>query len=162
MNAQTIIIFTSSGIILVLMALNALLFLRNRRINKILDDILEKGKIKNFKDVFLKQKERNDELEEQIKEAVARIKALEDISQITIKKVGIVRYNPFNDMGGNQSFVVALLDSRNNGFLISSLFGQEGTRVYAKTIKQGKPDYMLSGEEQEALARAISSGNPKS
>ena len=58
-------------------------------------------------------------------------------------------------MGGNQSFVIALLDAENNGFVISSLFVKEASRVYAKTIKKGKSDYSLSKEEQEAIAKAI-------
>jgi len=60
-------------------------------------------------------------------------------------------------MGGNQSFVIAMLDNKNNGFIISSLFTDEGNRVYAKTIKQGKSDHLLSGEEIQAVERAISS-----
>ncbi|MCX6722418.1 MAG: DUF4446 family protein [Candidatus Staskawiczbacteria bacterium] len=74
-----------------------------------------------------------------------------------MQKTGIVRFNPFNEMGGNQSFVIALLDDKNNGFVISSLFSKEGNRVYAKTVKAGKSDHMLSSEEVEALNMAINS-----
>jgi hypothetical protein len=58
-------------------------------------------------------------------------------------------------MGGNQSFVIALLDDKNNGFVISSLFVKEGNRVYAKAIREGKSDYLLSKEEVEAINRAV-------
>ena len=84
-----------------------------------------------------------------------KIKNLEDVCKITIQKTGVVRFNPFNEMGGNQSFVIALLDNKNNGFLISSLFVKDGSRVYSKTVKQGKSDYLLSNEELEAINRAI-------
>ena len=60
-------------------------------------------------------------------------------------------------MGGNQSFIIALLDGKNNGFVISSLFVKEGSRVYTKEIKAGKSDYKLSKEELEAIERAIKS-----
>jgi len=159
MDLQIIIYISSGVIILTLLAINVVLFLQNRSTNKKIDELLEKGKIKDFKDIFIKQKEKNDNLEDQIKETILRVKNLENISQITIRKIGIVRYNPFNDMGGNQSFVIALLDNRNNGFLISSLSDRERTRIYAKTIKQGKPDYNISQEEQEALTRAINSAD---
>jgi hypothetical protein len=96
-------------------------------------------------------------LEEEIKTAFLRIKNLEDISEKAIKKTGIVRFNPFNEVGGNQSFVIALLDDKNNGFIISSLFFKEGNRVYAKAIKNGKSDHLLSNEEEEALKKAINS-----
>jgi len=118
---------------------------------------LEKGNIKEFKDIFLLQKERNDGLQEEIKKAFLQIKNLEDISEITIRKIGVVRYNPFNKMGGNQSFCIAMLDNKNNGFLISSLFVGEGSRVYTKTVKGGKSEYTLSKEEVEAIEQAIKS-----
>ena len=119
--------------------------------------LLEKGKIKDFKDVLLSHKEKNDDLQGKLKEAFLRIKELEKISERTIQKLGIIRFNPFNDMGGNQSFVIALLDDRNNGFVISSLFVKDGNRVYAKAIKAGKSDHLLSKEELDALSKAINS-----
>ncbi len=146
---------------LFLAVLNILLLFYFYRTNKKLDALLEKGKIKDFKSILLLQNERNKDLEEKLKEAFSRIKNLEEISQRTIQKTGIVRFNPFNDLGGNQSFVIALLDDKNNGFVISSLFVKEGNRVYAKTIRNSQSDYLLSGEEKEAIARAIGSGNSK-
>jgi hypothetical protein len=155
-----IIIFSliiSVIIILALIITNVFLFRYFNQTNKKIDTLLEKGKIKDFKDIFLSQQEKNSGLEERIKEAFLKIKNLEDISQITIQKTGIIRFNPFNEMGGNQSFVLALLDSNNNGFVISSLFVREGNRVYAKSIKQGKSDYLLSKEEMEAMNKAVNS-----
>jgi hypothetical protein len=58
-------------------------------------------------------------------------------------------------MGGNQSFVLAMLDNNNNGFIISSIFSEEGSRIYTKTIKKGKSDFSLSKEEIEAIEKAI-------
>ena len=92
-----------------------------------------------------------------IKEAFLKIKNLEEISKITIQKTAIVRFNPFNEMGGNQSFVIAILDAKNNGFVISSLFVKDGNRVYAKAIKNCKSDHILSGEEKEAIEKALKS-----
>ena len=119
---------------------------------------MENGKIKSFKEIFLAQKDKHEDLEEKIKEAFSKIKDLENTSEITIQKVGVVRFNPFDNIGGNQSFVIALLDGKNNGFLISSLFVEDGNRVYAKTIKQGKSDYALSKDEDEAIKKAINYG----
>lgn len=73
----------------------------------------------------------------------------------TIKKIGIVRFNPFNNTGGDQSFAIALLDSMNSGILISSLYLREGTRIYAKPIIELKSVYPLSSEEQEAINKAV-------
>ena len=159
MSAQTIDFLLLEAIVLIFVVLGGLLLVYSYKVNRKIDKLLEKGKIKDFKEIILRQKERSDKLEQEIKKVNLRIENLEKISEITIKKIGIVRFNPFNDMGGNQSFVVAILDSRNNGFLISSFFSQEGNRVYAKTIKQGRSDYSLSEEESEAVNRAINSKN---
>ena len=149
------ILFLSLGIvILILVAINGFLLWYFYKTNKKIDTLLEKGKIKDFKNIFLSQKEKNNDLEEQIKEAFLKIKNLDNISERTIQKVGVVRFNPFNDLGGNQSFVIALLDNQNNGFVISSLFIKEGNRVYAKFINAGKSDHLLSKEEMEAISHA--------
>lgn len=140
-----------------LMVVNAFLLWKFNQTNKKIDTLLEKGKIKDFKDVFLSQKEKHSELEDQLKEVFLKIKSLEDVCKITIQKTGVVRFNPFDNMGGNQSFVIALLDGKNNGFVISSLFVKEGNRVYAKSVKDGKSDHLLSKEEIEAIDKAIKS-----
>ena len=149
------VIFLLSGIIVILIGINGFLFWRFNKTHSNLDKILEKGKIKDFRDIFLSQKEKHSGLEKQIKEAFLKIKDLEDICERTIHKTSVVRFNPFSEMGGNQSFVIAMLDAKNNGFVISSLFIKEGNRVYTKAIKNGKSEHALSKEEQEALQKAI-------
>ena len=72
-----------------------------------------------------------------------------------IQKVGLIRYNPFSDTGGNQSFVLALLDGNNNGFVITSLHSRDSTRVFAKPVIQGKETgYEFSKEEVQAVVEA--------
>ncbi len=68
--------------------------------------------------------------------------------------MGIVRFNPFEDTGGNQSFVVALLDADANGVILTSLHARAGTRVYLRTVVGGRCDVTLSTEETEALRQA--------
>ena len=70
-------------------------------------------------------------------------------------RVGLVRFNPFEDTGGNQSFALALLDGRGDGFVVSSLHARAGTRVYAKAIAKGASETALSSEEAEALRVAL-------
>ncbi len=148
-------------VILVLATVSGFLFFHYKKMNEKIDLILEKGKIKDLRNVLFSHIEKTKELDAGLKEALSRIKSLEDISKISFQKMGVVRFNPFNDMGGNQSFAIALLDSQNNGVVISSFFVQEGNRVYAKAVIAGKSEYTLSGEEKEAVARAIGSANSK-
>ena len=80
---------------------------------------------------------------------------LENLSQRTIQKVAVIRYNPFSDTGGDQSFAIALLDSLGNGVVLSSLHSRTDTRVFAKAVQNGRSKYQLSDEEQDAIKRAL-------
>lgn len=72
-----------------------------------------------------------------------------------LSNVGIVRFNAFDDVGGDQSFAVVLLDSDKNGVAFSSLYGRQDSRIYAKAICNGEGERPLSVEEQQALAKAL-------
>lgn len=78
-------------------------------------------------------------------------------SQFAISKQSLIRFNPFGDTGGDQSFVLALLDNKNNGVIMSSVHARTGTRVYAKEINDGLSKYNLSDEETVALQKALNS-----
>lgn len=72
------------------------------------------------------------------------------------QKFGFVKFNPFNDrVAGDQSFVIALLDNKQNGFVKTFLYTRDGVRVYMKPIKEGRAvDFELSQEELEAIKKA--------
>lgn len=70
------------------------------------------------------------------------------------QKISVVRYNPFGDTGGDQSFCLAVLDAHDSGYVLSSIHGRQGTRVYVKPVDFGKSKYQLSAEEQQALTQA--------
>lgn len=71
------------------------------------------------------------------------------------QSVGLVRFNPFTDMGGDQSFALAIVDSFGDGFVMSSLHGRTATRIYAKTVKRGQASQTVSTEEQAAIEQAM-------
>lgn len=76
-------------------------------------------------------------------------------NRLNFKKLGFIRFNPFTSTGGNQSFVLCLLDENDDGFVISSLHSRESTRIYAKRIEKGKsPDQVLSDEEKKVIKQA--------
>ena len=81
---------------------------------------------------------------------------LEGLSQRSIQKVGVIRFNPFADTGGDQSFAVALLDAEGNGVVLSSLHGRADTRIFAKSVQAGRSKHALSEEEQDAIRKALS------
>jgi Protein of unknown function (DUF4446) len=90
----------------------------------------------------------------------AQATVLDARSQRALQRIGFVRFNPFEDTGGNQSFALAILDGRADGIVISSLHTRAATRIYAKTLSGGRSEGALSAEESQAveLARSTSGG----
>jgi hypothetical protein len=79
---------------------------------------------------------------------------LAQVASLSSQKISVVRFNPFGDTGGDQSFTLAVLDAHDSGYVLTSIHGREGTRVYIKPIDMGKSKYVLSKEEQQALDQA--------
>lgn len=108
-------------------------------LTKILNNILEEQNLSKLKFEKLDEK-----LQKQIKNSV-----------YNIQKVGILRFNPFTDTGGDQSFVLAILDGTDSGIVLTSLHSRGMTRWYAKNIKEGNGvDYKLSEEEIKSIKQA--------
>ena len=81
---------------------------------------------------------------------------LEHNLSLGVQKIGLVRFNPFADGGGNFSFCLALLDGQENGLVLTSMHGREQNRIYTKRIKLGASDSQLTEEEQQAINLAQS------
>ena len=112
---------------------------KKRKIDEILDSLIEKDEF------FVKELD-------QIKKALEEILYRE---KFYYQKIGFLRFNPFERVGGDQSFIVALLDRENSGLILNFLYTREGIRVYAKRVKEGKSEeYELSNEEKEAIKKA--------
>ena len=83
-----------------------------------------------------------------------RAQTIERTLEHTVQWLGIVRYNPFRNTGGAQSFALAVVDGRGDGFVLSSLHARDNTRVYAKSLSHWESEYTLTDEEIEAISRA--------
>lgn len=121
-----------------------------------------------LKSLFPKSGERDirrkfEEVLEAVDKGKQDLKGLEDkLSELSsqglkhIQRVEILRYNPYEDTGGNISFSLALLDDLGNGFVITSLHSRSGTRIFAKPISLGKAEkYELSKEEEAVIKKAL-------
>jgi len=148
-------ILSASLILLaILIVWNLFLHLRILQIKKKLKVFFNGKKASDLEGVLFEEIRRLKKAENDIGELFKSTDVLQKITNKTIQKVSIIRFNPFKDTGGDQSFAIALLDSEDNGLIISSLFARQGTRVYSKPIKNGKSKYPLSKEELEALKKA--------
>ena len=85
---------------------------------------------------------------------------LEVRSRGSLQHVGLVRFNPFEDTGSDQSFAIALLDDRRDGIVLSSLHGRGQTRVFAKPVEGGESKHTLSDEEAQAIKIAVEGARP--
>lgn len=119
-------------------------------------DVFTKNGSKNLEEFLAKQLVKSEKQDKQIKEMLKEIARLSAASERSFQKIGVVRFNPFKEVGGDQSFSLALLDAQNNGFVVTSLYEKETNRVYAKPIEQGASKYPLSDEEKKAIGKAMS------
>lgn len=108
----------------------------------------------NLEDILAELNHRVVLLESSIREQQSQIGSLERRLRYATQGVGIVRFNAFNDVGGELSFALAMLDAEGTGFVMSSVFGRSEARVYAKPVKQGVASHALSKEEEQAISRA--------
>jgi anion-transporting ArsA/GET3 family ATPase len=108
--------------------------------------------------VAKESQKRIEQLEKRVQELSKNLEETRQGMKKALVKVGVVRFNPFHETGGDQSFAIALLDEYNTGFVMMSHYMKDHNRVYAKPVVKGVSEYMLSEEEKEAMKRAMSNG----
>lgn len=91
---------------------------------------------------------------QKFKDLKEHLSQIENDEKFHIQKTAVVRFNPFSNTGGDQSFSLAILDGYDSGFVITGLHSRERTRFYIKQVKNGKSTYELSKEERDAIAKA--------
>lgn len=102
-------------------------------------------------DVLLRHVDRIHENTEQIEQLRLEYERLVSDSGSAVRHIGLVRYNPFDDMGGDYSVALALADDRGRGLVMSSLHGRTATRLYVRSLNAWVSSSQLSAEEQEAV-----------
>lgn len=153
-------VFLVLGEIFLLICVTFLLIrLRHLRTNL---RILFSGKeARDLEHILIDQAKEVKDLDQEIQELFEISNRLRELCLRSLHKTNVVRFNPFKEVGGNQSFSVVLLDGKNSGVLISSLHTREGTRVYAKPVLCGGPDgFPFTEEEKQAIHQAINGKTP--
>lgn len=117
--------------------------------------ILSEDGTAGLDEVLAGQATRTEQLASRVDATEALARELEASTRLALRKVGVVRFNPFQDSGGDQSFAVALLDQSGTGLIISSLHGRAETRLFAKQVTEGRSTHALSDEEQQAIRAAL-------
>lgn len=95
-------------------------------------------------------------LKAEVDDLKKRLEAEVKRSTLHLQKIGLVRFNPFGTVGGEQSFVAAFVDQENSGIVLNFIYTKEGLRVYTKRVKKGVGvEYELSKEEEIAIEKSI-------
>lgn len=123
-----------------------------KKIKKNIQEMFSGNKVTNLEELLLGQAKNIQMLDKDIQELYDISNQINSLAGKGLHKVGMVRFNPFKDVGGDQSFAIALLNGKGNGLTISSLYSREGTRIYSKSITSGESEkHPLTEEEKEAI-----------
>ena len=109
---------------------------------------------KALEDVILNHGKLIKRMGSDIKELYNSENKLDKRVNLCIQKVGVIRYNPFRDSGGDISFSIALLDDKDTGLILTGLYARDKTNLFAKPVIKGKSEYHLTDEELEAIRKA--------
>ena len=154
--------FRSDISTIVILIINFVLFItviisnaRISKMNKSNKEFMQKiGSGKDISEDINKYMDRIIALEEDLSETHSYCNQLENKIKKCVQKVGIVRYNAYNDSGKDLSFAVAFLDEKNNGIVFNGIYSREMSNIYAKPVIDGDCKYNLTDEEKEALNKA--------
>ena len=137
------------------LAIAVVSLVKAQRLKKLNQALLSGKDGKSLEGLILKQDKEIKELDKEIQELFEISNSIHQLAHRGIQKVGLVRFNPFKDIGGDQSFALALLNGKKSGVVLSSLHTREGTRIYAKPVQQGSSKkYQLTDEELKAIESA--------
>jgi hypothetical protein len=141
--------------LLLLLVLFIISSARMRKVRKQYRTLMKGLKTANLEEVLFQYTDDVRQLESTVRQVVATHEQQRREIDLSCGPVGVVRYNAFSEAGSDLSFSVALLNREADGVVITSIFGREESRAYAKPITAGHSTYNLSGEEKQAIQKAI-------
>ncbi|TYQ14762.1 UNVERIFIED_CONTAM: uncharacterized protein DUF4446 [Acetivibrio alkalicellulosi] len=156
-NNINLIILINSLLIFLIIIIYINLKVKFNKISKKYKEIMISTKEKNLEEVLFDIYNMSKELSLKNKEIDNKINYIERSMDKCMQKIGVVRYNAFENVGSELSFAVALLDNNNNGVVINGLYSRDSSSTYAKMIQGGKSKQALSAEEIQAIDYAIKS-----
>lgn len=149
------VIIGLAAVVLILLILTIANIVQMRKLKKSYKAFMGGKNAKTLEDTLIKRLKQVDNLLEANAENAKNIKNLFSDMQHTYQKMGLIKYDAFHEMGGKLSFSLAMLDVRNNGFIINAMHTREGCYTYIKEVIDGNSIIVLSEEEKEALGRAM-------
>lgn len=161
-NHPNILMLLIFSLLVVFLIWIVILSLKLRRMQKRAKELFAGKKISNLEDLLLSQSKSIQALDKDIQELYDISNQINSLASRGLQKFAMVRFNPFKDIGGDQSFSLSILNGKNNGIILSSLHTREGTRIYAKAITDGVSEkHALTDEEKEAIKLALEKESKK-
>ncbi|MDD2212379.1 MAG: DUF4446 family protein [Clostridia bacterium] len=150
-----IIILSLAGILLILLAIFLVMIRRLGKTTRKYKALIEGAEGKNLEEIVLENGKKLQQVLFEMNIFREKLEVVADISKKSIQKVGLLRFDAFEDTGGELSYALALLNNENNGIVISSIFGRDDARTYCKYVNGGKSKHPLSKEEEKAIRQAF-------
>lgn len=150
------------GLLVICIGLLVYIIITNQKIKKLTNkyEKFMSGKDgKSLENVIAKRFSQVDDLIARDAKKEIIIKEIQENLMVVYQKVGIVKYDAFNEMGGKLSFALAMLDKENTGFVMNAMHSREGCYTYIKEIIKGESYIVLGEEEKEAVEKAINVDN---
>lgn len=155
MNNTDIILIVLSVISLIALIISIINAVKIKKQNQRLSQFMKGRVVKSLENEIVRMFEQNSQMLEDIDKAKSDIEHINSTLEKTYQKMGLVKYDAFNQMGGKLSFCLTLLDEENNGFLINSMHSTENCYSYIKRIEMGMCKTELSKEEMLAVRKAM-------
>lgn len=151
-----IVLLVCVALILILFVLCIVLFSKLSSLRSRYDGFMEGQDGASLEASFAKKFENMDYINQKLLEVDTRLNSIDTNLLATYQKVGIVKYDAFQEVGGTMSFVLTLLTKDNDGFILNSMHSNsEGCYIYVKEVKKGETFVSLSNEETQSLQNAI-------
>lgn len=149
------IILSMAVIIVLLFIMIMILFKSIGRLENKYRKLMRGTNNKNLEEMLLEKIDNMEEVKEVSQKAISECERLEEKMKESIQKVAIMRYKAFEDVGSDLSFSIAMLDDKNDGVILTGIYGRQESTTYAKPIDKGISRYDLSEEELYVLNEAI-------
>jgi hypothetical protein len=149
-----------AGLVLLLLIGFAVQSARLRRAVRTYRELVRDGDGGTLHDRLVGSAEQSVRATDRMNEMEAMHAVIDQRTRRSLQHIGLVRFNPFEDTGSDQSFAIALLDDQRDGIVISSLHGRANTRIFAKPVSDGGSPHNLSDEESQAIRIAVEGTRP--
>jgi signal transduction histidine kinase len=152
---QDIVLISAAALTLILLIAVLVLTRKVAALTRMAVGVVDGETGRYLRDELVECEKKLSAVSDQLDASRRQLVQLKEQQEQCLQRIGFIRFDAFDGVGGEQSFAVALLDAKNSGVVMSNLFSRVDSRVYAKRLSGGTSEQTLSSEEQEAIRKAV-------